>query len=74
MRIFCCFFFFNFILEGGIFSKDRDDVVKAFESAVQIINRENGPLQLQTHVVTVDTNDNFAVQLAGEHGIVLLFK
>lgn len=35
-------------------------------SAAQIVNRDNELLKLHTNVVTVDTSDNFAVQLAGE--------
>lgn len=51
--------------KGGIFSKDSEDVVNAFLNAVQIVNRDNELLKLNANVITVDINDNFAVQLAG---------
>lgn len=38
--------------------------MNAFLSATQIVNRDNDLLKLNPIVVTVDTNDNFAVQIA----------
>lgn len=56
-------FLFSFGFEGAIFSRDNVGTVNAFVSATQIVNRDND-LKLNPIVVTVDTNDNFAVQQA----------
>lgn len=55
-----------FCISGGIFAKDSENVVNAFQSAIQMVNMYNEVLRLKPIIVTVDTSDSFAVQTASE--------
>lgn len=54
-----------FLLLGGIFPKNEDGLVNAFQKGARLQNREREYVKIYTNVTKVDTNDSFEVQKAG---------